>query len=234
MAELITFEGLHGSGKTTISDLFCAYLDDCNFTFTSTREPGSTGLGEKLRELVLHSSVDICPTSMLHLFLADRSQHIEEKIEKWKNDNSIDFIVCDRYIDSTIAHQSISLPKSVVKPLALMSAKNIFPKLTFWLDVSFDQMKKRLLGNERDRFEYMPESVFNQIRNNYMELHQYNKKRIVRINANNDTGKVFYDVCKMFAYRYSLAERHWNELPSYDVSDLEPAELPEFSSLKFT
>ena len=99
----ITVEGADGCGKTTQSYLLKEYLENKGYDVIWTREPGSKGLGEKIRELLLHYDGDVSPRCESFLFLADRAQHIQHLIKPAIDDCKI--VICDRHTDSTIAYQ---------------------------------------------------------------------------------------------------------------------------------
>ena len=99
----ITFEGADGCGKTTQIKLLDEYLRAKGYQTLLTREPGSKGLGEKLREILLNYDGEVSPVAESFLFLADRAQHIDCIIKPALKKGII--VLCDRHTDSTLAYQ---------------------------------------------------------------------------------------------------------------------------------
>ena len=99
----ITFEGGDGCGKTTQIKLLDEYLRSKGYKTLLTREPGSKGLGIKLREILLNYDGDVSPTCESFLFLADRAQHVDCIIKPALEEGVI--VLCDRHTDSSVAYQ---------------------------------------------------------------------------------------------------------------------------------
>ena len=100
----ITFEGIDGCGKTTQANLLCEKLKSKSIDFEYIREPGGTKISEEIRKILLNPDhVTISNVSETLLFLASRSQIVIEKIKPALLMNK--WVICDRYIDSTIAYQ---------------------------------------------------------------------------------------------------------------------------------
>ena len=100
----IVLEGGDGAGKTTQSRLLDQWLTSQRISHLMTREPGGSGLGQRIRELVLFpDSAEICPRAEALLYNADKAQHVEQVIMPALREGKV--VVCDRYIDSTIAYQ---------------------------------------------------------------------------------------------------------------------------------
>src|SRR3989338_1270117 len=100
----ITFEGPEGCGKSTQSKLLYEYLKRRPYNCVYTREPGGTMVGERIREILLHSKgVKISDLTELFLFEANRSQIVEELIRPNLSKNKI--VICDRFSDATLSYQ---------------------------------------------------------------------------------------------------------------------------------
>ena len=101
--KLITFEGIDGSGKSTQIKLLNEWLDSKGIDKLNIREPGGTNVSESIRKILLDKKNIINPFSETLLFLAERSQLTDEIIVEALNENR--FVICDRFIDSTVVYQ---------------------------------------------------------------------------------------------------------------------------------
>ena len=130
----MTFEGVDGSGKTTQARLLERHLSGLGREVVMTREPGGTELGERVRELVLHGP-PISVWAEAALFAASRAEHAAEVIRP-ALDRGAD-VVCDRFIDSSLAYQGIArgLGLDEVERLNLTVLEGLLPDRTFVLAV---------------------------------------------------------------------------------------------------
>jgi dTMP kinase len=133
----ITLEGGEGSGKTTLLHQLADYLTQRGYDVVTTREPGGTHLGETIRDWLLHKDSDLVigHQAELLLFLAARSQHIEETILPALEEGKI--VLCDRFNDSTIAYQggARGLGIKYVTKLCDLICGEVNPQLTLFLNV---------------------------------------------------------------------------------------------------
>ncbi|HPR63395.1 MAG TPA: dTMP kinase [Thermoanaerobaculia bacterium] len=179
MARFITFEGVEGSGKSTQIELTSAWLGQKGIRHTATREPGGTKAGESIRQLLLHQTdVQLSPLTEAALFTAARQQLLQEIILPSLNSGS--WVLCDRFIDSTIAYQGYGRGVGEEKIRRMHSIiGNIMPDITFFLDVSVETGLKRLHPGVRDRFESMDFSFHKRVRDAYLVLYKKEPNRIV-------------------------------------------------------
>ena len=191
----ITFEGADGCGKTTQSKLVQEYLENSGYEVVWTREPGAKGLGQKIRELLLHYDGDVAPMCEAFLFLADRAQHIEHLIKPAVDAGKI--VICDRHTDSTIAYQGYGRGEDIkqLKYLNELATGSVKPDLTFVFDVSTDIAQKRV-GEEKDRMESAGIEFHKKVRQGYLEIAKLEPERVKVIDANNNIEKVFEDTKK--------------------------------------
>src|SRR5712691_249601 len=126
----VTFEGIDGSGKTTQAELLAAALAEEGRAVVATREPGGTKLGERIRDLLLGEFV-VSPWAETALFSAARAQLVDEVIHPALRDGGD--VVCDRYIDSSLAYQGIARDLGVdrVLELNLQATRGLLPDRTF-------------------------------------------------------------------------------------------------------
>lgn len=188
----ITFEGADGCGKTTQSELVKKYLEDKGFDVVWTREPGSIGLGQKIRELLLHYDGDVAPMCEAFLFLADRAQHIEKFIKPAVDNGKI--VLCDRHTDSTIAYQGYGRGEDIVqlKYLNNLATGDMKPDLTFVFDVTTETAQKRV-GSEKDRMESAGIEFHKKVRHGYLKIAKQEPERVKVVDANQTIEKVFAD-----------------------------------------
>ena len=178
----ISFEGIDFCGKTTQIKLLKEYLNSINIEPTIIREPGGTLISEKIREILLDKNNDICDNTELFLFLAARMQVFHEKIKPNLENN---WIIADRYIDSTVAYQGYGKGYNIDIINKIHDNFLIKPDITFYLSMDTDEMIKRQnKQNERDidRMESNDISFFNKVidgyRNEWMST-----SRIINISA---------------------------------------------------
>ncbi len=192
----ITFEGADGCGKTTQSKLVQEYLEQSGYEVVWTREPGAKGLGQKIRELLLHYDGDVAPMCEAFLFLADRAQHIEHLIKPSVESGKI--VICDRHTDSTIAYQGYGRGEDIkqLKYLNELATGSIKPDLTFVFDVTTDVAQQRV-GDEKDRMESAGIEFHKKVRQGYLEIAKLEPERVKVIDANNGIEKVFEDTKKI-------------------------------------
>lgn len=147
----VTFEGLDGSGKTTQAEFLRARLEADGEDVVATREPGGTVLGEHIRELVLHGG-HVVPWAEALLYAASRAQHVEEVIRPALTRGAA--VVCDRYVDSSVAYQGGGRELGVERVLSLNLAAvdGLMPDTTFLLELTPDTAVARITGTP-DRIE---------------------------------------------------------------------------------
>src|SRR5882724_4070690 len=147
----VTFEGIDGSGKSTQAELLAGWLREQGRTVLATREPGGTPVGEAVRNLVLHGD-DVSPWAEAAMFAAARAEHVESAIRPALERG--EDVVCDRYLDSSVAYQGIArgLGESAVRELNLTVIRRLLPDRTFLVLVAPEEARRRARG-VRDRIE---------------------------------------------------------------------------------
>jgi dTMP kinase len=159
-APFIVFEGLDGSGKSSLMSLLERELQNRGKKIFRTREPGGTLLGDEIRKLLLdkgdHAPV---PRAELLLYEASRAQHVDQKILPALRQGS--WVLCDRFTASSLAFQAggRQISQDWVSKLNLFATNGLEPDLTVLLDLSVDEARKRRtkrqaeLKIEEDRME---------------------------------------------------------------------------------
>lgn len=177
----LSFEGIDGSGKSVQAERLYRQLKELKFAVVFFREPGGTEISERIRDILLDSQHQgmSAPTE-LFLYLAARSQLIEEKIFPELNRNRI--VVTDRFSDSTIAYQAFGrkLPILGVAEANRQACRGLKPNRTYLLDVPVGESRKRMLGaGKSDRMEMEKEVFFERVRNGYLEIAKQETERIL-------------------------------------------------------
>lgn len=188
----ITLEGADGCGKTTQSKLLQKYLEEKGYEVVWTREPGSIGLGQRIRELLLFYDGEVAPRCEAFLFLADRSQNIEHVIKPAVAQGKI--VICDRHTDSTIAYQGYGRGENIEQLMYLnnLATAGMKPDLTLVFDVSTEVAQIRV-GEDKDRMEAAGVEFHKKVRFGYLEIAKNEPERVKVINADNSIEKVFED-----------------------------------------
>jgi dTMP kinase len=164
----LTLEGVDGAGKSTHVDWIVSHLRELDVNVVSTREPGGTPLGEKLRDLLLHEPMHLeCETLLM---FAARAEHLKSVIEPALNRG--DFVVCDRFTDATFAYQGGGRQLGYDKVAALENwvHPNRQPDRTWLFDVPLSVARERLnRTRDQDRFEKEADSFFERTREVYLQ-----------------------------------------------------------------
>jgi dTMP kinase len=188
----VTFEGLDGSGKSTQADLLAGWLRGEGRTVLTTREPGGTPVGEAVRDLVLHGD-ELSPWTEAALFAAARAEHVERAIRP-ALERGVD-VVCDRYLDSSVAYQGIArgLGEAQVLELNLTVTRGLLPDRTFLVLV--DPVEARRRGGEyRDRIERETEEFMRRADAAFRSLAALHSERIVALDGHRPAEEIAEEV----------------------------------------
>ena len=191
--KFITFEGPEGSGKSSHIRLLVEYLKEKGIAVEVLREPGSTKIGEKIRQILLDTTsgvmVDTCE---LYLYLAARTQLIKEKIIPLLKSNKI--IICDRFNDATMAYQIYAgnKPESIMDGFNnYLDKEGVSPDLTLLLDVDASVGLKRAASlRSADRIEKKGVEFHDKVRQGYLKLAKRYPQRIKVISSVGEIGEV--------------------------------------------
>jgi len=188
--KFITFEGIDGAGKSTHIAGLVALLCRRGLNVVSTREPGGTPLGEKLRELLLHDPMHLETEAML--MFAARREHLAQVIEPALARG--DWVICDRFSDATFAYQGggRGLDKKKLAELEQWVHGQLQPDLTFLFDLPAALAGERIAAQRRqlDRFEQEHADFHQRVRHAYLERAAQAPGRIQIINADQDLEEV--------------------------------------------
>ena len=200
--KFITFEGIDGAGKSTHIAGVAELVRSRGLNAVSTREPGGTPLGEKLRELLLHEPMHLETEAML--MFAARREHLAEVIEPALVRG--DWVICDRFSDATYAYQGggRGLDKAKFAALEQWVHGHLQPDLTFLFDLAPEVASGRISAQGRvlDRFEQERADFHVRVREAYLERAAAAPQRICVINADqplavikNQIEEKFLSIC---------------------------------------
>lgn len=193
----ITFEGADGCGKTTQINLFTEYLQKNGYEVVLTREPGSKGLGEKIRKILLEYDGEVSPVCESFLFLADRAQNVDIIVKKNIEQGKI--VISDRHTDSTVAYQGYGrqLDLEQIKKLNNIATSGLKPNLTFVFDIDIETSMQRV-GKSKDRMESSGKEFFERVKQGYIEIAKEEPDRVKVINANDTIENINKQVINLF------------------------------------
>lgn len=204
----ITFEGGEGAGKSTQIRRLAAQLREAGHTVVITREPGGTPVAEGIRKVLLGGfAKSLGAEAEALLFAAARADHVDRLIRPALA--SGDWVLSDRFIDSTHAYQGAAggVDEELLVALDRLAIGRTRPNLTFILDlppaVGLDRLAKRLAatGDVPDRFEGEEITLHERRRAAYLEIARREPERCIVIDAERSEGDVAEDVWRAVASR---------------------------------
>ena len=198
----ITFEGIEGSGKTYQSKKLFNKISNMGISSIYTREPGGTVGAERIRKIILEDYFSSKGKQTFNkytdtlLYMAARSEHISEKLKPHINKKKV--IICDRFIDSTIAYQvygkgvDINLVNSVHKHIL----SGITPDLTFILKAKISKVLERLKKRKtKNRYDKFSRDFYAKVQKAFLKIGNRNKRKYKIIDNSIDspeTEKLIY------------------------------------------
>ncbi len=177
----ITLEGGEGAGKSVQLDALATQLKDQSREVITTREPGGTPLGERLREILLGLDSELDPLAEAILFAAARAELVTTVIKPALDRG--DFVICDRYSDSTVAYQGYASGVDLMSigQLNQISTGGLVADLTVLLDLPVEEGLRRSGG--ADRFESEDAAFHERVRAGYLALAEHDTERWLVIDA---------------------------------------------------
>jgi dTMP kinase len=188
----ITFEGIDGCGKSTQLRLLASELRMRGLEVVTTREPGGTPLGQRLRAVLLDPQMEVDPLAELLLFAADRAQHVRTFLRPAIAAGNI--VLSDRYADATAAYQGAgrNFTPEMIAEVITLATNGLKPDLTLIFDLPVADCLARTVRrtegeNKTDRLDAEDAAFYTRVRNAYLQLAASEPERIHVINA---TGSI--------------------------------------------
>jgi dTMP kinase len=190
----ITFEGGEGSGKTTLILSLMDWLKENNIEAISTREPGGSKIAEKIRGIILDvENKQITSKTEALLFAAARVQHLEETVLPALSLNKV--VVCDRYIDSSLAYQGCARGLGIEAVLKINAfAVEHMPNYTVYIDQDPEIGLSRIKSRDNNRLDLEQLDFHKKVRAGYLKLAELYKNRYIVINGNQSMDALIADV----------------------------------------
>ena len=200
----ITFEGPDGSGKTTQVKRIGRKLIEKGFDIVYTRVPGGTEISDQVREILMNmKNKQMCPRTEILLFCAARAQLVEEVIRPALQSGKI--VISDRYADSTLAYQGYGhgFEQETLKQLLNFTTGNLWPDLTFLLDISAEKGLRRRISNQEEwnRMDDYQLAFHERVRNGYHQLAAADPQRWEMIDADQSEEAVENEIMQRLARR---------------------------------
>ncbi|HAV19854.1 MAG TPA: dTMP kinase [Firmicutes bacterium] len=190
----ITIEGPEGSGKTSVMNIVCERLLADGYPIIRTREPGGTPIAEQIRDIILdkaNTALDARAEALL--YAASRRQHLVEKV--WPALNKGNIIICDRYLDSSLAYQggARGLGVNQVLKVNLFATEGCLPDLTLLFDIDPKVGLSRInktKNREVNRLDLEQLSFHRKVRKTFLKLAKKEPNRFVIIDASKSFDEV--------------------------------------------
>ena len=190
----ITLEGPEGSGKTTAVNAACKKLEEMGYQIVRTREPGGTPIAEQIRNVILDKdNTKMDPRTEALLYAASRRQHLVEKV--WPAIKEGKIVICDRYLDSSLAYQGGARGLGVdnILNINLFATENTFPDLTLLFDIEPEVGLARIAANadrEVNRLDLEKLDFHHKVRDTFLSLAKRYPDRFVIIDASKSQEEV--------------------------------------------
>ena len=190
----ITLEGPEGSGKTTAVEAAVKALQEEGYEIVRTREPGGTTIAEQIRNVILDkANTSMDPRTEALLYAASRRQHLVEKV--WPALKEGKIVICDRYLDSSLAYQggARGLGVDEVLNVNLFATENTWPDLTLLFDIKPEVGLARIASNasrEVNRLDLEKLEFHNKVRDTFLALAKKYPDRYVIIDASQSREEV--------------------------------------------
>jgi len=202
--KLITLEGGEGAGKSTQLARLAAALEQSGLSVVTTREPGGSPAGERIRKLLVEGEPgSMAPMTEALLHFAQRAEHIEKTIRPALARGA--WVVCDRFADSTMAYQGYGhgLGRAPIQSLCRLVCGDLVPALTLIFDVPVDIGLARAASRRgvETRYERMDASFHERLRRGFLDIAKREPKRCAVIDAAREVDAVTAEMLKTVGRR---------------------------------
>ena len=183
----ITFEGIDGCGKSTQLRLLASELRVRGLEIVTTREPGGTALGQRLRAALLDVEEQVDPLAELLVFAADRAHHVRTLLLPALKSNRV--VLSDRYADATVAYQGAGrgFEPELIQHIVQLATGGLMPDLTLLFDLSVAESavrtRRRVASKNTDRLDSEDAEFHTRVRNAYLEMAKSEPGRFRLIDA---------------------------------------------------
>jgi len=197
----ITFEGIDGCGKSTQLRLLASALRLQGLEVVTTREPGGTTLGQRLRAALLDVDEQVDPLAELLVFAADRAQHVRQHLRPALKTNHV--VLSDRYADATVAYQGAGrgFDRKLIDEIVQLATEGLKPDLTLIFDLSVPESitrtRRREENKQKDRLDIEDSDFHARVRNAYLEIAKAEPERVRIIDARGSTEETHNAVKKI-------------------------------------
>jgi len=204
----ITLEGIEGSGKTSQIGSIVDFLKGVGHDCLVTREPGGTGIGQKIRAILLDpQNRNIAPYTELLLYLADRTHHVHAAILPALDAGKT--VICDRFMDATLVYQGCArgLDIDLIHQIHDLTLGGLKPDVTFLLDLpvetglarAWNQINSGQRSGRETRFENESVAFHEKIRTGYLEQARLEKDRFRVVDASRSKERVRDDIVRFLS-----------------------------------
>ncbi len=207
----LSFEGIEGAGKSTQIQSVVTHLESRGMRVLVLREPGGTPFGERLRQAILSTTTELHPLAEAHLFAASRAQLLQEVILKELAVPGT-AIICDRYLDSTLAYQGIARQLGAATVLEIHRAFPLclVPHLTFYLRIGINTShgRQKIRNAPKDYFERQGNEFYQRLIEGYDLAAQLFPNRICTIDGERGYEAVNADIMSGLDTLLNSGRRH--------------------------
>jgi dTMP kinase len=201
-AAFITFEGIDGCGKSTQMRMLASELRLRGLEVVTTREPGGTSLGTRLREALLDAEEQVDPLAELLLYAADRAQHVRTLVRPALDSGHV--VLSDRYADATAAYQGAGrgFPPELISEVIALATGGLMPDLTLIFDLTIDESQRRAQrrarkGVRRDRLDAEDAAFHTRVRDAYLKIAAAEPDRVRVIDASGSVQETHAQVMRI-------------------------------------
>ena len=204
--KFITFEGCDGCGKSTQLKLWSEYLSGAGVPHIFTREPGGGKISEAIREILLNGkNAEMTDECEALLYAAARMQHLADRVEPALQEGKL--VVCDRYVDSSLAYQAYArgLGVEFISQINSVALEKYAPDLTVFIDLTPEEAFARKHGaDENDRLEQAGLAFHKRVYAGYQAVAKAYPNRVVCVNGRATPQEIFEETLRILKEREIL------------------------------